>query len=359
MLRNDQLQWDNAIKMHFVQKGTKKMYVLDGPPADPALHHRGKGGGKSAAPQGGKPGKGGGKGTYGEAGGWPKGTPYYNSGPWVPCQNPKCKGHNGKPSFKYINSIGVGVNGDYCMGCGQGWKKSLQQAKAKGIFPGYEGEEENKGDDFTENLAASPFAGDDAEAAVGSSPFQPIQKEALELCPKRFHHLLRQHLFGGGIDDFMLQAIEGQIKEGMEDAKKLSEAMAIGMAAKGPAVAPMPPTPPQATEAGKTLEQQQKEAKAAWHATREVLQQKEKAFQAGTRDFKWFQDKAEKMRADLLDLEGKEKKAGEALEPLKQEWQAAMQKESEAKTAHQFLLAAQPVPKPEKKRSPPFGQGGG
>ena len=93
----------------------------------------------------------------------------------------------------------------------------------------------------------------------------------LELCPKRFHHLLRQHLFGGGIDDFMLQAIEGQIKEGMEDAKKLSEAMAIGMAAKGPAVAPMPPTPPQATEAGKTLEQQQKEAKAAWHASREVL----------------------------------------------------------------------------------------
>ena len=55
-------------------------------------------------------------------------------------------------------------------------------------------------------------------------------------------------------------------------------------------------------------------------------------------------------------MEAKTKKAGEAVEPLKLEWQAAMQEESEAKTAHQVLLAAQPGPKPEEKRSPPLAK---
>ena len=114
----------------------------------------GMGGGKSTGGKSsgkGQPGsKGGGnQRRYKEGAGAQAGTYYSTSnGPWVPCTNKQCKGHNGGASFKWVSSIGVGVNGMACMGCGQPWEDSLADALAAGAIPDFVAEEE---------AAASPF----------------------------------------------------------------------------------------------------------------------------------------------------------------------------------------------------------
>ena len=114
----------------------------------------GVGGGKSTGGKSsgkGQPGsKGGGnQGRYKEGAGAKAGTYHSTSNsPWVPCTNKQCKGHNGGASFKWVSSIGVGVNGMACMGCGQPWEDSLADALAAGAIPDFVAEEE---------AAASPF----------------------------------------------------------------------------------------------------------------------------------------------------------------------------------------------------------
>ena len=61
----------------------------------------------------------------------------HGNAPWVPCTNARCKGHQGAASFKYVHLIGSGQNGQYCMGCGQNWNKSLKQALEQGMLPAH------------------------------------------------------------------------------------------------------------------------------------------------------------------------------------------------------------------------------
>ena len=243
--------------------------------------------------------EGGGKGskaTYEGNGSWPKGGLGYksNDGPWVPCQNARCKGHNGNPSFKYISSIGVGVNGDYCMACGQGWKKSLQQAKTKGIIPGECGVE----DDITEGIpknSRSPVTAEEPGTgnfeATRRTPFQPtIPKAALDVCPPSFIGMLHDH-FERGLDADILKCIQHWAIEGKDDAKKFNEAVAIASAAKGSPIQPLAPSPTLGATSGKTPEQLYKASKAAWNTSHAELLQKEKALEAGNRDVKWYNEK--------------------------------------------------------------------
>ena len=162
----------------------------------------GKGGGKPSIGQKQPPGataaegKSAGKGTY-KGSSRPQGGAYNPSTfrPWVPCCNPSCQGHQGKRSFKYVDTLGTGEHGHHCMGCGTSWAESIKSQLAWGTVVGLAPASGNHSLVSTAG-SSSPFSAaadnnlkdDNSSAPFSKAPaaFEQLPVEAREEWPKDF-----------------------------------------------------------------------------------------------------------------------------------------------------------------------------
>ena len=217
----------------------------------------GKGGGKSSGqkqPSGATAaeGKGAGKGTY-KRSSRPQGGAYNPSThrPWVPCCNPSCPGHQGKKSFKYVDSLGTGEHGHHFMGCGTSWAESVKSQLAWGTVVGLSPASANHSLVSTAG-SSSPFSAatdinliikDTSSSAPFSrapTAFKQLPEAARDECPKEFLPLLERHLLGPGFSDAELEPFKAAMDKGNELGKKFMAAIAVGKAALDTKI--LPPT---------------------------------------------------------------------------------------------------------------------
>ena len=198
--------------------------------------------------------KGAGKGTY-KGGSRPQGGAYNPSTrPWVPCCYPLCPGHQGKKSFKYIDSLGEGENGHKCMGCGTNWAESVKSQLAWGAVVGLSPATANHSLASTAD-SKSPFtAAEDINIVIkdtsSSAPFakpptaptafKQLPEAARNECPKEFLPLLERHLLGSGLTDAELEPFKAAMEAGNDLGKRFMAAVAVGKAALEAKI--LPPT---------------------------------------------------------------------------------------------------------------------
>ena len=251
----------------------------------------GKGGGKSSGqkqPPGATAveGKGASKGTY-KGSSRPKGGAHNLSThrPWVPCCNPSCPGHQGKKSFKYVDSLGAGENGHQCMGCGTSWAESVKSQLAWGTMVGLSPATANHSLASTADSKSHFTAAEDinivikdAKPPTAPTAFRQLPEAARSECPKEFLPLLERHLLGSGLSVAELEPFKAAMEAGNDLGKRFMAAVAVGKAALEEKILPPTAAPRIQTRHGPiTPAQEEAQAYSSWSSASAETQRQNKA----------------------------------------------------------------------------------
>jgi hypothetical protein len=275
--------------------------------------------------------------------------------PWVPCTNVRCKGHQGSMSFKYLDTMGQGQNGLYCMGCGQKWTKSLSQALEQGMLPRHLYQEKDCSQAAEESTPVSPFAevagGQPLRAPEetpqrqpvgGASPFKTsVPKEILEKCPESLRITLDRHLFRGPIHQEQMQILERRAQGGEADAKAFLECVV-----QAKAYLDIPIMPKTAVSGAAPAQSKDKanpeHPRTLWNRLNAELNQKGRALEKNKTDMDWHaskqqhhQEESDKHKAACSELQS-------SRQDLQAEWKELSERAGQAKIAWDTAQAADP-----------------
>ena len=228
----------------------------------------------------------------------PKGGAYYPSTrPWVPCCYPLCPGHQGKLSFKYLDSVGEGEHGLKCMGCGTAWAESIETVGmagqlARGAGEGLSPTTANRSlvspadpkspftttDDIDIVLLGANSNAPFAKTPTEATAFRQLPEAARKECPQEFLPLLERHLLGPGLSDEELEPFKAAMAGGHDLGKRFMAAIAVGKAALDAKILPPTAAPRVHSKHGPiTPAQEEAQAYSAWTAAVAETQKQNKA----------------------------------------------------------------------------------